>query len=158
MYIKAVLGLILSILSFSLFSFERGGSKHIASCSHKDAHCKIAATGSINLMQTHSYAKAKNIHFILNDKVKGILRLYYSRTRQGDVIRGEFIIDNVALKKSHIQYRVVFKDKVGVVAQSKGDILLTRGKNQKMKFGSVVLTEEDMRNIDRYDIKIGSTS
>jgi hypothetical protein len=114
---------------------------------------KLTSSGNINFMQANSPAKTKNIPFTLNN-VSGTLKLYYNRNNKNDIIRGEFIVNNSASKKSHIHYRIVFKDKVGAVAQSKGDIIVGRTKNQKVKFGSVILTKEDMKNINSYDIKM----
>lgn len=112
------------------------------------------STGGINLMQTNGVGKTKNIFFALNNNVKGVLKLYWSRAYNKDTIKGVFIMNNTGNQKYKMKYRVVFKDRVGAVAQSKGDIFLSPGKYQKKKFGSVVLAREDMRNIDSYDIKI----
>lgn len=115
---------------------------------------ELSDSGSINFMQTKGYAKTKNITFTIDNNINGVLRLYYSPVKNKNIIRGEFIVNNTNAKKTDLRYRIVFKDKIGAIAQSKGNMILNQGKNQKVKFGSIVLTKEDLKNINSYDIKI----
>lgn len=149
---KTVLMSLLVACPLSVLASER----HIAQCQQGNANCQLVASGRINLLQTRGYAKTKDIFFTINNDVNGVLRLYYSRTKNQNLIRGEFIVNNTDAKRADLRYRVVFKDKVGAVAQSKGNMMLARGKNQKVKFGSVVLMKEDIKNIHTYEIKMSN--
>jgi hypothetical protein len=151
MNIKAACVYILAIAPLSSYAAEPAGT-----CSHTNGatRCNLSSTGTINLSQTRSFGKTKNIQFTLNNNVKGVLKLHHSKANNKDTIKGVFLVDNTSTEKSYVQYRVVFKDKVGAVAQTKGELHLAKGKNQKMRFGSIVLTPEDMRNISTYDIQM----
>src|SRR5580692_10652409 len=80
------------------------------------ASSKLTAIGAINLAQTNGRFNAKNIFLKMPSKMSGELRVYRN-INQMESIRGEFMLDNLSHQKQYIQYRVVFKDKKGVVAQ-----------------------------------------
>lgn len=136
----------------AMLPFYAQASEHAASCTSKG--CTLDASGTINLSQTRSFARAKNIAFKINDNVQGVLKLYHSKANNKDMIKGEFLMNNAVNQKSYLRYKIVFKDPKGAVGQTKGDLHLSHGKNQKMKFGSIVLSAQDMKNINSYQIQV----
>lgn len=118
---------------------------------------KLSLSGAVNMSQTLNN-RTKNIHFTFNKDIKGVLKLYKIKFKNKELIKGEFWMDNTSLAKSYIKYSVIFKDKVGPIAQSKGEIHIGKGKNQKVKFGSILLAPEDMRSINAYQIQMMSAN
>ncbi len=110
--------------------------------------------GSINLTKADSPAKAKNVPLNLNNKVEGEINLYHSEHRGVDAIRGEFVLENKQPKKMFLKYRVVFNDKQGLVAQSKGTIHLGGGKTEKVRIGNIVMNRQGARDISSYEIHV----
>lgn len=156
MMTRTVCFLGLTLLSSLLHAYEFGSSKHNGHCS-SGTECKLVASGVVNLTQTNSPMRAKNIFFNLNENIKGVLRVYYSRANHKDAIKGAFHIDNLAHNTSFILYRVIFRDKQGMVAQTRGDIHLSGGRNQRLPFSTIELTAEDMKNIHSYEIQLISS-
>lgn len=154
MITRTVFLFIVSFMSLSLFANMK---QHVATCG-ANGSCTLKASGTVNLSQTRNPMRAKTIAFRVNDKVAGTLKLYQSRVNNKDLVKGQFLLDNTSNKKSYFRYKVVLKDKVGVVAQSKGEIHLNQGKNQKMRFGSIVMPAEHMENITTYEIQVVETN
>ncbi len=114
----------------------------------------MLTTGAINLTNADSPSKAKNVPLKLNNKVDGKINLYHSEHRGVDAIRGEFVLENKQPKKMFLKYRVVFNDKKGLVAQSKGTIHLSGGKTEKVRIGNIVMSRHGAREISSYEIHV----
>ncbi|HRE33411.1 MAG TPA: hypothetical protein PLD88_15675, partial [Candidatus Berkiella sp.] len=97
--------------------------------------CNLIIKGAINIKATSDTADAIKIPMMLmNDKMMGELLLYQSHIYDDDhfkdVVKGEFVIDNLTAKNEYIQYQVVLKGKNGLIAKTTGDMLVKPGKNQ----------------------------
>jgi hypothetical protein len=138
------------------YAFEFRLSKHAAKCVERndDLHCKLNGTGAINLMKATNANNTKNIFLKINHDIEGELRLYHQYAKHKDAIKGEFMLDNFSGTKTQIQYKVVFKDKKGAVAQTKGQIHLAVGERQKIRFSTIVLPLQDIKNISTYEISM----
>jgi hypothetical protein len=131
-------------------------NNHVATCDEGEGvHvCKLIARGPINLFKTTGARNAKNIFISLSDNLAGELRLFKNQANNSHSIRGEFLFDNFIRQKAFIQYRVIFKDSKGAVAQTRGEIHLKHGKRQRIGFSTIVLREQDLKNITSYEIRL----
>ncbi len=139
---------------------EQDMNKHTGKCVTKNGinDCKMSAVGSINLAQTNGKYNAKNIFLKMNNKMDGELRLYHEKAKGTDFVRGEFALDNMSSQKLFVKYRVILKDKKGIVAQTAGYIHLTDGRRQKKKISYIELRKQDIKNIASYEIKIDASN
>lgn len=155
MKLQSVLLAMFSLLPLTLYAENSRITVHVAECSQQGPRlqCKLAATDKISFDKTHGKFKAKNVFLRMSPKVSGELRLYRKDKKQ-DEVGGEFLLDNFSKEKAYFQYHVIFKDKQGKVAQTKGDIHLLPGKRQKIPFSTIRLREEDIRNINAYQVKM----
>lgn len=152
MITRTVILVILLFIPISLLALN-SSNKHVSTCIENK--CKITGAGPINFSKATSHYNAKNIFFEFNKSVNGELRLFHTPTKEHDYIRGEFVLDNRTNAKISIQYHVAFKDKKGLITQTKGELLLHSGKKQKIKFSNIPLTAQDMKNITSYEIRLG---
>ena len=116
---------------------------------------QYSATGSLNL-HTASQAHAKTIPLRINDETYGDISLYHSKAHQMDSVRGAFSFHNDTRHKAVYKYRVILKDKKGIVAQTRGTLHIAPGHTQQIKISNIVLRERDIKNITNYEIQMSS--
>lgn len=139
MITRAVFLIIVFFMSYSSMAFE--------------------SSGKINLSHADDMTSARNIPLNMDNKLQGEISLYHSVGKGGVyAIRGEFLVDNLSPQKKYYKYRVVLKDKKGVVAQTRGQIHLHAGKNQKIKLSNMVMRQQDARTISSYEVHIDETN
>ncbi len=159
MKIRAVFLIISCVISLALKASDyhpHPHNNHVATCDEGNGiHvCKLFAHGPINLIKASGNRNAKNIFLSLNDHIAGELRLFKNHANDSHSIRGEFLFDSFLRQKTFIQYRVIFKDSKGAVAQTRGEIHLKHGKRQRIGFSTIVLREQDLKNITSYEIRL----
>lgn len=158
-YMKAKTVFLLTLLlmfPLTLLAFEQHANSHAGHCEQThDIHvCRLFASGPINLLKTTGKRNAKNVFLHVNDHLAGELRLFQNQIKGKHSVKGEFIFDNFLKYKTYIQYRVIFKDKKGAVAQTRGEIHLKHGKRQNVGLSTIVLREHDLKNISSYEIRL----
>lgn len=160
MFLRTVFFIIPCLTVSALHAAQFDMNKHAAKCTIKNgvSDCKLSAVGTINLAKTNGKLNAKNIFLQMNNKIDGELRLYHNQAKGTDFVRGEFLLDNMSQQKLFMKYRVILKDKKGIVAQTAGYIHLGDGRRQKKKISYIELGKQDVKNIASYEIKIDSSN
>lgn len=155
MFLRAVLIFICLISNRASFASDFL-PKHTAHCQdHASASaCQLKGKGDFSVNQYKHRRNAKNIFVSMNPYMDGELRLYQSKT--GNAVNGEFMLDNHSKKNMLIQYQVIFKGKAGLIAKTSGHVLLKQGKRQKINFSDIVLSHQDLNNIQSYEIKLNT--
>ncbi len=120
---------------------------------------QLAKSGSIKLKINTEDLESHTIKLATNDnKILGNLRLYHTHIYDDfcykDVIKGEFVFDNLDAKHANFQYQLIFKDKKGLVAKTVGHISLPQGKNQAIACSNIPLSIQDINSISLYEIKL----
>ncbi len=127
-----------------------------SSCEGGLKGCHYSTTGAMNL-HTASKEHAKIIPLRINENTFGDISLYHSKANHMDSVRGAFSFHNDTGHKAIIRYRVILKDKKGIVAQTKGHLHLLPGNTQQIKISNIVLSERDIKNITNYEIQMTGT-
>ncbi len=144
----------------SLQAAESKKSKSKDNCSTiNDVHkCHHSKSGKIDLKINLDDLEKEKISFVLkNKKIAGDLLVFhtniYDDDSYKDVIKSHFLLENLTDHHANIQYHIKFKDKVGVVAKTSGEISLPKGTNQHISCSSIPLHISDIKNITSYEIK-----
>ncbi len=150
----------LYLAASSLDAMESKKAKSKDNCSTvNDIHqCHHSKSGKIELKINLDDLETEKISFVLrNKKITGDLLVFhtniYDDDSYKDVIKSHFMLENLTDHHANIQYQIMFKDKVGVVAKTTGDISLPQGKNQQISCSSIPLHVNDIKNITSYEIK-----
>ncbi len=138
----------LAILCVSLFSSFAQAKSHDG---------QFSASGSLNLNKA-SEAHAKTIPLRINDNTYGDISLYHSKAHQMDSVRGSFSFHNDTHHKAIYKYRVILKDKKGIVAQTRGTLHIAPGNTQKIKISNIVLRERDIKNITDVEVQMSGAN
>lgn len=160
MHLRTVFFTIACLTTSALSAAHPDMTTHTAKCTIKNGinDCKLSAVGTINLGKTNGKFNAANIFLKMNNKMDGELRLYHNHVKGTDFVRGEFLLDNMSRQKLFLKYRVILKDKKGIVAQTAGYIHLGDGRRQKKKISYIELGKQDLKNIASYEIKIDASN
>ncbi len=149
---KSKTGIIASLLLLALTSCSVV-AKGNSCAAGKINGCQFKASGNLSL-QAATQNSAKIIPLRINDETFGDISLYHSKAHSMDSVRGSFSFSNDTHKKVKFKYRVVLKDKKGIVAQTHGHLHLAPGNTQKIKISNIVLRDRDIKNISSYEIQM----
>ncbi len=136
-------------------------SSKIDSKTQKANSTIFSKTGNIKLKINTDELASKNIGLALNNnKIAGDLCLYHSNVYDDhtykDVIVSEFLLENASNDHAHIQYELVLKDKIGLVAKSSGKIYVPKGKNQPIRCSHIPLSKKEIKDIRSYEIRLST--
>ncbi len=120
--------------------------------------CKLNVTGTINLAEVDGKSNAQNIPLQIENIVEGDINLYQSKDKGMNVMKGGVSLKNVSEKKSFVNYVVVLKNDKGEAAKTEGTINLTPGKIHKINISSIKLKEQDLKDINEFEINIVETN
>lgn len=151
MLIRAVIFIILFTIMAT--SFAASSSKALMA-----KPCQSTKSGKLKIVPNKDELNTKTISFTIHDnKISGQLCLYHANVYDDhsykDVVKGEFLMDNISEHKTQIQYHVILKDKKGLLAKTTGHIHLRSGLKQLVHFSSIPLPVKDIKNITSYEIK-----
>ncbi|MBS0286895.1 MAG: hypothetical protein JSR17_06335 [Proteobacteria bacterium] len=113
----------------------------------------FSQSGAINLHEATKH-HAKAIPLRINEHTYGDISIYHSKANAVDSVRGGFSFSNDTKQKVVLKYRVILKDKKGIVAQTRGHIHLLPGHTQNIKMSNIVLRERDIKSINSYEIEM----
>ncbi|MBS0288678.1 MAG: hypothetical protein JSS07_01410 [Proteobacteria bacterium] len=125
---------------------------HKNGCAHTFGKgCQFSTSGQLSFK-----AKAQNreIPLDINQSMQGKMNLYHSQANHVDSVRGSFILNNQSNSSAILNYHVILKDNKGAVAQTKGSFHLKPGQHQKVKLSNMVISNQDIKNLRTYEIKI----
>lgn len=117
---------------------------------------QLKASGSLNL-HSATQLHAKTIPLRINEETYGDISLYHSKAHNMDSVRGAFSFHNDSHKLAKYKYRVILKDRKGIVAQTRGTLHIAPGHTQKIKISNIVLRERDIKSISEYEILMTHT-
>ncbi|MBS0286659.1 MAG: hypothetical protein JSR17_05145 [Proteobacteria bacterium] len=161
MLTRTVCIIILAITFAPLYAKESTKDKHETKCSAlKDGHqCHLVKSGNIKLKINSEELDRKKIALKTHqDKIAGDLHLYHSHIYDDhtykDVIQGEFLLDNHTEHNAHVQYQLLLKDKIGLIAKTVGSIHLPKGAKQPIRCSNIPLSAKEIKNINSYEIRL----
>lgn len=136
-------------------------AKQNRSTSPQVAHHQFSKSGNIKLKINSDELVTKNIGLALhNQKIAGDLCLYHSHVYDDhtykDVVVSEFLLENNTDDHAHIQYELMLKDKVGLVAKSSGRIYVPKGKAQPIRCSHIPLSTKEIKDISAYEIRLST--
>lgn len=161
MLTRTVCIFILLIAFVPLQAKESTKHKQTAKCSAvKDGHeCQLVKSGKIKLKINSEELDLKKIALKTHhDKITGNLHLYHSHVYDDhtykDVVQGEFLLDNLTEHHTNVQYQLLLKDKIGLIAKSVGNIHLPKGTKQPIRCSNIPLSAKEIKNINSYELRL----
>lgn len=153
------------LAAFPLYAANMTSQPQNAKCAAVNGiqKCNLTLKGAINIKATSDTGDAIKIPLVLiNEKMLGDLLLYQSHVYDDDhfkdVVKGEFVIDNLTARNEYIQYQVVLNGKNGLIAKTTGDMIVKPGKNQTIRLSNVPLNTKEIAKITTYEIKCISSN